>query len=198
MRLGQSKPLARVHGRSLAVRTATTLRSVKHTEILFIGPPRPLRLVHELRGLGVRIIANRHRHLGLSTSIQIALRRAWASAAILFVPVDLPNLSASDLQRLIRRWQSAPRCVVARRIGELGGIPLILPRRLYCVAARVTGDAGLRDLAAGQGNHNLRLVEMPSARDDVDTTAALALARRRFVTAIRARSRATAGVRRPA
>jgi CTP:molybdopterin cytidylyltransferase MocA len=94
--------------------------------------------------------------------------------------VDLGNLKSRELARLIRRWRAAPRGVIARRIGRIGAAPLILPRRLYSRALRITGDVGLRDLITQLHAGNRVLVDMPSAASDIDTPQDLEAARRSF------------------
>jgi len=104
--------------------------------------------------------------------------------------VDLANLKARELGRLVRRWQAAPRCVIARRIGQcgvapfgmapFGAAPLILPRRLYARALGVVGDVGLRELIAQLPPDGRVLVDMPSAALDIDTPQDLKVARQTF------------------
>jgi CTP:molybdopterin cytidylyltransferase MocA len=96
------------------------------------------------------------------------------------MPADMANLESRDLQRLARRWQAAPRRVVARRVDRSGAAPLILPRRLFRSARNIGGDLGLRDFIA-QLPADLRvLVELPSAAADVDTPHDLRIVRRRY------------------
>ncbi len=104
------------------------------------------------------------------------------------MPVDLAALRCRDVARLIAAWRAARRKLVARRIGPAGGTPLILPRRLFPVAARIEGDAGLRDVLRAARADERRFVPMPSAGLDVDTRADLA-------RAPRARAAAGAGAR---
>jgi len=85
----------------------------------------------------------------LSASVRAGLFRARYSAAVLILPVDLPWLECREIARLIARWRLSRRSVVARRVGERAGTPLVLPRRLYAQAQRIGGDLGLRNLVNG-------------------------------------------------
>ena len=96
------------------------------------------------------------------------------------MPADLIHLKRRELRRLVQRWQSTPRRVIARRIDLAGAIPLILPRWLYPRVLDLTGDVGLRQLVAQLPADSRVLVEMPSAAQDVDTPQDLIDARRRF------------------
>jgi CTP:molybdopterin cytidylyltransferase MocA len=68
---------------------------------------------------------------------------------------------------------------VLREATPHGGVPLILPRRLYSRALAVTGDIGLRELINGLPAEERVLMDLPSAALDVDTRQDLRAARRR-------------------
>ncbi len=178
-RLGRSKALVRMGGRSLLLRTVRLAQALRPGEVVVVVPRRSGRLRLELRGTRVRVVENRQSALGLSSSVRLALRHARRAAGVLLLPVDLAGLRLKDLARLTSRWRTAPRRVAARRLGDRGVVPLVWPRRLYLAGAELRGDAGLRDWVAGLAAADLALVDMPSAAADVDTPAQLAAARRR-------------------
>jgi CTP:molybdopterin cytidylyltransferase MocA len=73
---------------------------------------------------------------------------------------------------------------VARGLADSGGIPLILPKRLFLKAQRVSGDIGLRELIGALPREQCVFVKLPSAAADIDTPQALAEARRRRQAAL--------------
>jgi CTP:molybdopterin cytidylyltransferase MocA len=103
---------------------------------------------------------------------------------VLLLPVDLAALKLRDLKGLVSRWRGAPGRVFATRLASRtlthGGAPLILPARFFPRALRVQGDVGLRGLLADLPGAQRALVDLPSARIDVDTLEDLAAARRRW------------------
>ena len=179
-RLGQSKPLARVHGTSLLRRALTVAVSLKGSRITVVIPRKAARYRREAHGMHVQWVVNARRAQGLSSSVRLGIAAARHSAGILIMPADLANLKAQDLKRLVHRWQAAPRRLVARRIDRSGGIPLILPRWLYGRALTIEGDAGLRHLVGQLAPDQRVLVELPSAAADVDTPEDLHNLRRRY------------------
>jgi molybdenum cofactor cytidylyltransferase len=184
-RLGRPKALARVHGVSLLRRTLTLAARFTSAEIILVVPRRAARLAVEARGLGVVFTVNSHRADGLSSSVRRGIAQARHSAALLLLPVDLATLQQRDVARLISRWRAAPRRVIATRIERPagtphGGIPLILPRRLYARAREIQGDIGLRELVGGLPADERVLLNLPSAARDVDTPEDLRAARRRL------------------
>jgi molybdenum cofactor cytidylyltransferase len=179
-RLGQSKALARIHGISLLRRALLAAASLKASRITVVIPRKAAPYRHEGRGMPVVWAVNARRAQGLSSSVRRGIAAARHSAAILIMPADLAHLKATELERLVRRWQAAPRRLVARRIDRTGGTPLILPRWLFNRALAIQGDVGLRDLIGQLPAGQRVLVELPSAAVDVDTPDDLHTVRRRY------------------
>ncbi len=193
-RLGRPKALARVRGTSLLRRTAELAAALAPRALMVVVPPRARRFALELRGLRAQVIVNRRRSQGLASSVRAGTARARWSAAVLFLPVDLANLQFAELVHLVERWRAAPRRAVARRLGgaRRGGIPLILPKCLFQLALGAAGDSGLREVLGRLPAGCVALLDLPSARDDVDTAADLAAVR---ASRLRARAIARGGTR---
>jgi molybdenum cofactor cytidylyltransferase len=177
-RLGRSKALVRVQGVSLLCRTVSVLAPFARSRIVVIAPPRCGRYRRELRAQPATVVINPQRRLGLSSSVRCAIGRARRAAAVLLLPVDLVRLKEQEVSRLIQRWRGARRSVVARRIGNGAGTPLILPHWIFKRALSIEGDFGLRDLVKSLPRELLRLTRMPGASADVDTPRDLDVARR--------------------
>jgi molybdenum cofactor cytidylyltransferase len=179
-RLGRPKALARVHGVSLLRSTLELAATLQCAKIIAVVARASARYRAEARGIEVTFVTNSRRNQGLSSSVRRGIAAARYSPAVLLLPVDLGNLKSRELARLIRRWRAVPRGVIARRIGRFGAAPLVLPRRLYPRALRITGDVGLRELIAQLPADSRVLVDMPSAASDIDTPQDLKTARRVF------------------
>jgi CTP:molybdopterin cytidylyltransferase MocA len=179
-RLGRPKALARVHGVSLLRSTLELAATLQCARIIAVVARHSARYRAEARGIDVTFVTNSRRNQGLSSSVRRGIAAARYSPAVLLLPVDLGNLKSRELARLIRRWRALPRGVIARRIGRIGAVPLVLPRRLYPRALRITGDVGLRELIAQLPADSRVLVDMPSAASDIDTPQDLKTARRIF------------------
>jgi CTP:molybdopterin cytidylyltransferase MocA len=182
-RMGKSKALARVRGKSLIERTLRVLAPFATAPIIVVVPPRASRLRAELRGHRSTFVANPRRGDGLSSSVRRGLRHARYEAAVLLVPVDLPYLEQREIARLIARWRGARRRVAARRvaaghIAAQAAAPLILPRRLFPSALGIAGDVGLKALIRQLPAQDIALVKLDSAAFDVDTARDLERARR--------------------
>ncbi len=178
-RLGQPKALARIHGVSLLRRTLNAAAALKGADIIVIAPRAAMRYRVETQGTKAMFIVNPRPARGLSSSVRLGVTQSRYAPAILFLPVDMFNLKSADLIRLLRARYSAPRHVIARRIGTRGAAPLILPRRFYTRACGIAGDIGLRELLAQLGD-SILLIDLPSATSDIDTPQDLGAARACF------------------
>jgi molybdenum cofactor cytidylyltransferase len=180
-RLGQPKPLARVHGVTLLRRTLMVASSLGTDRTIVVVPRNAARYRIEAREIkGVRWAENAQRAQGLSSSVRRGIAAARYASAILLLPADLIHLKSRDLFRLVQRWHSAPRRLIARKINLSGATPVILPRWLYARASALAGDVGLRELITQLPADGRFLVDLPSAIWDVDTPEDLRHARRRF------------------
>jgi molybdenum cofactor cytidylyltransferase len=179
-RLGRPKALSKIRGMTLLRRTVRILAPLAARRVIVVLPPRAVRARAELARQRVDFAWSRQRSRGLSASVKSGLFRAQYSAAVLILPVDLAWLERREIARLLARWRSSRRAVVARRVGAGAGAPLILPRRLYPKARQIGGDLGLRDLVNSLPRDELKLVEVASAALDVDTPQDLRRARRRL------------------
>jgi molybdenum cofactor cytidylyltransferase len=182
-RLGRPKALAQLRGASLLSRTLELACHLDAGAVVVVIPAGAARYRICERGvrsapLKVEWAINRRRSEGLSSSVRRGIVAARYASAVLVLPVDLAHLKRTEVQRLIRRWRSTPRRLVARKLADTGAIPLILPKWLFRRAMTVTGDIGLRRLIADLPAEQRVFVDLPSATPDVDTPEALAEARR--------------------
>ena len=179
-RLGRPKPLARVHGVSLLRRTLKVASSFAAERIIVVVPRNAVRYRIEARGVNVLWAVNAQRAQGLSSSVRRGIAAARHASAIMLLPADLIHLTNRDLFKLVQRWHSAPRRLIARKIDLSGVTPVILPRWLYARASALAGDVGLRELVAQLPADNRIFVDLPSAIWDIDRPQDLQDSRRRF------------------
>lgn len=109
---------------------------------------------------------------GLGGSVAAGIRALpEAAVAVLVLPCDLVNVSATDLERLARAWELEPGRIAAAGFDGRCGPPAILPRRTWAQLLALRGDVGARALIAADAAR--LVVPMPSAAQDVDTPADL-------------------------
>jgi molybdenum cofactor cytidylyltransferase len=179
-RLGRPKALARIHGVSLLRRALNLAASLGGADVIAVVPSNAARYQAETRGTKATLVVNPRRARGLSSSVRLGIASSRYTPAILFMPVDLVNLTHGDLERLVRARQSARRRVIARRIGTRGAAPMIVPRGFYSRASKIAGDVGLRWLTGQLPADSVELIDLPTAALDIDTPQELNAARASF------------------
>ena len=118
---------------------------------------------------------------GMSASLRAGARAAGAqrAAALMVLLPDLPEIASTDVAKLIATHAGDPGAIW-RAAAEDGtpGHPVLIPSRLYPALAGLTGDAGARDLLAGEEVRMIAL-EGQRATTDLDTPEAWAAWRAR-------------------
>ncbi|MGB2202726.1 MAG: nucleotidyltransferase family protein [Pseudooceanicola atlanticus] len=117
---------------------------------------------------------------GMGASIRAGMKALkGAPKGVMILPVDMPDLSASDLRHVAAQWQASPQSILrgASR-DDLPGHPVIFPQRVFSRLAELHGDRGARDILAGE---MITRVPLPgrNALTDLDTPEAWAAWRAR-------------------
>jgi CTP:molybdopterin cytidylyltransferase MocA len=113
---------------------------------------------------------------GMAASLRAGARAAGAqrAAALMVLLADMPEIAAADIAQLLAAHAGAPDAVW-RAAAEDGtpGHPVLIPARLFPALAELQGDAGARDLLAGEDVRPVTL-EGQRATTDLDTPEAWA------------------------
>jgi CTP:molybdopterin cytidylyltransferase MocA len=157
-------PVPLIRDRALACLGAGAAR------VVAVLPPGAAARRAALAGLELELVEAAAAAEGLSASLRAGLAAAPEAEAALVVLADMPDLTAADLASIL----ATPRGdgVILRGAGAGGepGHPVLIPRRDFAALARVSGDAGARDLLRAEA-HRVRLVPLPGrhALTDLDT-----------------------------
>ncbi len=143
-RFGSAKQLAPLDGRPILEHVLIAARSAELTPVLVVAPPW-LTLDDASVGAPIEWVRNARPELGMSHSLQLgiaALPPEVAAAVILLG--DQPTVAAGHIAALLAARGERP--IVATLTDGLLGPPVLLDRSAFGLAARTSGDAGLRSL----------------------------------------------------
>ena len=179
-RFGDNKLLATLHGRPLIAHSAAAVAEAIAAGVLAggvaVAPPDATELVSHLDAAGLWVVENPEARRGMATSLKRGLEALGhlspAVGGALIVLGDQPGLRLDVVRRLVEAWRQTHRTVRPRYHAAPAepGHPVLLDRSLWPLAARLSGDTGLRDLLAGQP---VTLIDVPGDNPDVDTPAEL-------------------------
>ena len=182
-RFGSDKLLAPLHGRPVLGHVLDTLASRAGSGLL-----RALFLVVQDPGgaearlgqeAGAIIVGSPRAAEGLALSLRAGLERVASSApatgaAALVLLGDQPAIRGEVIVEVIRRWRVSGAEAVRPRYAECPdepGHPVLLDRRLWHEASRLTGDVGPGTFLRGRA---VELVDVPGRNPDIDIPADLA------------------------
>lgn len=178
-RMGHPKQLLQIEGQELLRRTVeVSLRSNCDWVLVTLGNEAQ-RCVSSVDDLNCSLVMVGDWREGLSRSIRRALEQIqehnaltnsespWYDA-VLFVPCDLPELSASHLNALIHSYQTTSSPLVASRFGDIVGIPALFDASVWPEFAALSGDEGARKIIR-RTPERVQLVDFEAGAIDIDT-----------------------------
>lgn len=175
-RMGGPKQLLEIDGEALVVRAARLALASGASEALVVTGAYRERVEAALAtlqadaGARLRLIHNPAWASGQASSIHAGVGAlAIGCQAVLFFPVDQPNLPVSLLRRLWQPWQEGGDRVATAVNGEVRGAPAIFDRRYFSEMLALRGDQGARPLLRTGASEIVTISTAPLALADVDT-----------------------------
>ncbi len=171
-RFGSNKLLAALHGRSVVAHVSSTLAGAISNGVLAGGIAVVSSMNMPLETGPLTRVVNPDAGQGLSTSLVTGIAALSDVAppvrGALIVLADQPALRLDVIEAVVAGWQRTQRTTRPRYAAapDEPGHPVLLDRRDWPLAARLTGDQGLRHLLAGV---EVTVVDVPGANPDVDT-----------------------------
>ena len=175
---GPNKLLARFVGQPLVRRVAERALASKASGVTVIVGHQAGETRAALKGISANIVENQNFVNGLSTSVRAAIKATPpASAGLLVMLGDMPDVTTADLNALIAAFSSSRGAAIVRATaGGKRGNPVILPRSAFADVSAVEGDAGARSVIES-GKYDVVDVDIGAdAMTDVDTPDMLAKA----------------------
>jgi len=146
---GRDKLLEPVAGAPLLRHVVEALSASAVDEIVVVLPPDPGERLAALAGTEVRVVTNPRAAEGMGTSVGAGVTGLRADAdAVLIVLADMPEVTATDFDRLIAAFDPAEGRAIVRAVTEAGrpGHPVLFGRRFFEPLRALEGDRGARSL----------------------------------------------------
>lgn len=170
-RFGAAKQLHPWQGRPLVRHMVEKALASRAGRVVVVTGAYRAEVEAALVGAEVALAHNPDFALGQSTSVRRGLEAAPESAAILFLPVDMPYLQSATLDLLIEAWQQHRPAAVAPLYGGQRGAPVLFDRRLFPELAQLEGDRGGRGVLTRHPPGEILDLEIEDDRQgrDLDT-----------------------------
>ncbi len=170
-RMGQSKQLLPVNGRSLLHISAKAALDA-HAEKVFVvlGSSEPQHRI-ELRGLPLEFVSNSDWSKGIGSSIRAGLSAALTQypelGSAVFIVCDQPGISAKHINNLIVH-RNRGRSIVASSYSDTLGVPALFGAKFFPALLRVGDAEGARRIINGHSDE-VDIVPFPEGAIDLDT-----------------------------
>jgi molybdenum cofactor cytidylyltransferase len=171
-RMGRSKPLLELDGKTLLQRAAETALASRCRPVIVVLGSEAAQTRRALGGLPVEVVVNAEWKRGLSSSIRAGLAALEVSAepvrAALIMLCDQPFVTSALIDQLVARYESSTATIVACEYADRVGAPALFDRTLFPELEKLSGDRGARPLLERDPERVAR-VHVPEAAFDIDT-----------------------------
>ncbi len=171
-RLGQSKQLIKVEGKTLLEKTTqAALDSSAHPIVVVLGNQAS---VHKgiIETLPVTIVMNEQWSNGMGSSLKVGLQRLIKDhpdiEAVIITVCDQPYLTADHLKKLIIIYTNTSSEVVASHYNNTKGVPALFSKSLFKKLLELAHEEGARKIIR-QHEGTLALVPFEKGEIDIDT-----------------------------
>ena len=170
-RMGTSKQLLEIDGKSLLVRTVNiAIASVIKNIIVVLGSEE---IAHRsvIHDLPVKIIHNPNWSSGMGSSLKAgfnAFQTENIAKSIIVLVCDQPMLTSDLLQKMIRLYRSADRGIIACRYRDTVGVPVLFSSHYFNAIQNLNDDQGAKGLIYNNA-HDMLAIDFPEGAIDLDT-----------------------------
>lgn len=173
-RFGAQNKLLAFFGNGLLVEKALSLLEFPlfHKTVIVTGEAEIITLANEM---GISAIENKHPEQGQSHSIQLGLQALPPADGTLFLPADMPLLSAHMLRRMYNLFAKNIDSIIAASANGVRKSPVIFPATCNEDLLALQADHGGKHIIE-HGHYPMLLCEAPNPTEllDVDTPQDLA------------------------
>ncbi|RYG70512.1 nucleotidyltransferase family protein, partial [bacterium] len=149
-RMKSRKQLLEIEGEPMVRRAVKTVLAAEFVSLTVAVATGDWEVEVAIQDLPVTIASVRNPLLGQSESIRAGLEKTATTGCdgILFLPCDLPLLTAQHLNALIALYQESESQIVASKYDDIIGTPLIVDKSLWYEVRKLQGDVGIRKIAS--------------------------------------------------
>lgn len=168
-RLGQAKQLVQYKSGTLIQNAVNIAQSVEPLETIVVTGANAEAVKNTVQPSTVRWVHNPHWPAGMGSSIAAGIASINpGSSGVMILLSDQWRLGTSDLQAMVKTWQTNPERIVVARAGGQNMPPVIFPSIFFKQLGKLEGDRGGRTLIMEHPGL-VTPVEIENAAYDLDT-----------------------------
>jgi molybdenum cofactor cytidylyltransferase len=170
LKLLEPAPAGAHAGRPLAVAAALNLKAAVDEVVAVVRPAddEPQRALHTaLVDAGCRLVVCERAREGMGASLACGVRAASDAAGWLIALADMPAIAPATISAVAQALR-AGHAAAAPFVGDRRGHPVGFSRACFVELARLTGDAGARNVLAAHPPFRVAVAD-PGALLDIDS-----------------------------
>jgi molybdenum cofactor cytidylyltransferase len=171
-RMGCPKQLLRYGDRSLIIHMIEVALASQCQPIIVVLGAYADRIESEINHFPIQIVRNSSWAEGMGVSIQIGVKavcaRLEAPEAVILMLCDQPLISAQLLDRLILKYQTSGKPIIASTYADTIGVPALFSRALYAELISLKSSAGAKQVML-QHYSDVETIAFPEGAIDLDT-----------------------------
>ena len=173
-RMGQSKQLLNIRGKTLLTRTVETCLSANTGEVIVVLGSKEKTHLSLIEKLPVKVVSNPRWSLGMGSSIKAGINYVKEfypeSAATIISVCDQPHLTAAHLNHLVDKFIQSKKAIIASSYDNTVGVPILFNQSLFKDLAQIKNTDGAKKLVKKYAASTAE-VPFPLGAIDLDTIA---------------------------
>jgi molybdenum cofactor cytidylyltransferase len=168
-RMGRNKLVLDLGGGTVVRRAVQAALEARLRPVVVVLGHEAERVRAEVADLACRVVMNPDHAQGVATSLHAGVRTVPDDAAALVVVLaDMPFVTASMIDALVRRFRTTGAPVVVSRYGETEAPPTLFARPLFPELLATRGERGAREVALRHQREAAVVAFPPEALRDLD------------------------------
>jgi molybdenum cofactor cytidylyltransferase len=168
-RMGRNKLVLDLGGGTVVRRAVQAALEARLRPVVVVLGHEAERVRAEVADLACRVVMNPDHAQGVATSLHAGVRTVPDDAAALVVVLaDMPFVTASMIDALVRRFRTTEAPVVVSRYGETEAPPTLFARPLFPELLATRGERGARAVALRHQREAAVVAFPPEALRDLD------------------------------
>ncbi len=167
-RFKSCKLLAKINALTLIEQQLTLAEALTPNSVYIVVGAYAVDIKNKLPS-SVQILENKQWQQGIGKSLSYGISRLKKYDAVLVLLGDQIALTGQDLKKLKSQWLSNTSKIVCAGFGSVIGVPAIFPKEIYTDIIQLQGDSGAKKIILNNMS-SVVVVDMPSAKIDIDTT----------------------------
>lgn len=139
-RFGGNKLLESYEGKALYEHTLQKVLASSFGQVILVT--QYSEIANRVKGTPVELVVNPNPKQGISSSIQLGLKRCRPCEGLMFFVCDQPHLRQETICGMLAAFSKDPSKIVSATYGERRGNPVIFPYSLYHELMGLRGDHG--------------------------------------------------------